>query len=463
MHFGIAGSAHLDILAQVTGDALAIDKVGKVSIEIGGTGANLAINLAKQGHEVKLLTAMSSSPYSMFVMEYLKSMEVTTVIEWNECLPLAAFCAQIDKSGELETAISSMPVSQIEFANDSVESILKYADAIILECNLPVEEISRIIRQAKLINIPTFLSAVSEEKVEKIGHLDRDNLPNAVFMNKREYKRLAKIVGMAGAPVPSLSEHLSCDLIVSNGNSTIEIGYANGDSDNLNVDLVSGLENTLGAGDSLMSSAIHYLMTQGVSWNEAISMSMETVQRVLQKQNCNLGEKSALENALQNLHVKAERDALTGLYNRGAATLLASRMFNESSISGNDLSAIVIDIDNFKLVNDTYGHDIGDLVIVETAIHISNAVRSNDIAARWGGEEFVCLLPGNNIDVAVKVAERIRHSIESGIISPRQITVSIGVASLKSGMKKLEELIKIADQALYSAKQNGRNMVCTYE
>jgi diguanylate cyclase (GGDEF)-like protein len=430
-----------------------------VSIEIGGSGANLAINLAKLDHQTKFLTAMNSSPYSIFVLEYLRSLSVTPIVEWNESLPLAAFCAQLDKNGELESAISSMPVAEIRFSKNSINKITESCDAIILECNLAVSDINRIIRRAKALKIPIYLSAVSEEKVEKIRFIDKENMPDVVFMNKLEYKQLKKTMGMCGAPIPIVAEKLSCDMVVSNGNSDIEIGYRNGESDFVSVTDIAVTGNALGAGDILMSSAIHLITTKKVPLKDAISMSIAQVKEMLKKKNCNLGEQSALENALGRLHQKADRDALTGLYNRGSATLLATRMLNEATANKRDISAIIIDIDHFKLINDTYGHDVGDEVIIRTAQYIHNAVREHDIAARWGGEEFVCMLPDNNAEIALKVAERIRQSIQSGFSSSHQITVSIGVASLCSNMNKFEELIKAADQALYSAKNAGRNTV----
>lgn len=459
MRFGIAGSAHLDILAKVTGDTLAIDKVGTVSIEIGGTGANLAINLSKMNHQAKMLTAMSSSPYSKIVLEYLKNMGVQPVVEWQESLPLAAFCAQLDQDGELETAISSMPVAEIAFSETSINHVTSDVDALLLECNLSVAQINRLLKKAKHLGTQTFLSAVSEEKAVKIGDIDKDNRPSAIFLNRREYKSLTKSIGMSGSPVPYVSEYLGSDLIVTNANSTIEIGYANGDADTLNSAGLKEFENTLGAGDSLMSGAIHYRMTQGSSWPEAIDLAMEMVKRVLNKRNCNLGEQSAIESALNGLHTSAEKDGLTGLYNRATGSRLAEIAFAEARKCGCDLSVIILDIDNFKSINDTYGHDSGDVVIKSTANEINQAVRENDIAARWGGEEFVCILPGAKKSTAKKVAERIRGSIESTIKTPKQVTVSLGVASLNMNTKTVDALIKEADQALYEAKTGGRNRV----
>lgn len=459
MRIAVAGSAHLDILAQVTGDPCAVDKVGRVSIEIGGTGANLAINLANYGHKTSLLTAMSASPYSKIVLDYLKAMNVHPAVEWRDELPLAAFCAQIDAAGDLETAISSMPVAHVEFSEASIESTFDHADAAIVECNLSVEQIEKLVFRARQHSIPVYLAAVSEEKAEKIAKLSAACIPDGIFMNRREFKRVAKSLGMSGAPVLLIAEQLNADLIVTNGKSPIEVAYAAGDADTIDISQIGDVVNQLGAGDSLMSGAIHHRLVHGVSWSTAIEMAKDGVVDVMKQNNCNLGSHSAMEHVLGGLQTKAEKDALSGLFNRGAATQMAVRAFEESRATGQTMAAVILDIDHFKSINDKFGHDVGDKVIQAVANQILQAVRADDIAARWGGEEFVCVLPGANMKSALRVSERIRQSIEVNVKTPRQVTVSVGVAELTTHTESIEELIKQADKALYIAKSCGRNKV----
>ena len=121
----------------------------------------------------------------------------------------------------------------------------------------------------------------------------------------------------------------------------------------------------------------------------------------------------------------------------------------------------MIDIDHFKMINDTHGHDVGDDVIRGTADRLLENVRGNDVAGRWGGEEFLVLLPDTDEHAAMDVAERIRRSIEgmpSGRSTPRlQVTASVGVAVSVNGDR--QDLLLAADVALYAAKSAGRNRI----
>ena len=126
----------------------------------------------------------------------------------------------------------------------------------------------------------------------------------------------------------------------------------------------------------------------------------------------------------------------------------------------------MIDIDNFKKVNDTYGHTIGDEFIKYVADKTAKSVRKADIVCRYGGEEFIVLLPGTDIDTAMMVAERIRKNIESGFVETRKydnlfITSSFGVSHKEDETTNIEEVIHKADEALYLVKSKGKNIVCS--
>jgi two-component system cell cycle response regulator len=158
-------------------------------------------------------------------------------------------------------------------------------------------------------------------------------------------------------------------------------------------------------------------------------------------------------------------DQLTGLHNRRYMTRHLDTLLANSAQSGKPLSFFIMDIDYFKSVNDTYGHDIGDEVLREFASRISANIRGIDLACRFGGEEFVVVMPDTDISFAYTVAERLRQSVEATPFpisrDPHKIriTVSIGMAAALSGNESAEELLRRADQALYRAKREGRNRV----
>ncbi len=150
-------------------------------------------------------------------------------------------------------------------------------------------------------------------------------------------------------------------------------------------------------------------------------------------------------------------DTLTQLYNRHFFDVHLIKEINNALLYQHKLSLIMLDIDHFKQVNDTYGHDIGDLVLAELAIILNDHCRQNDIPIRWGGEEFMVLLPDTDKKGAEKLAERIRCTIEAyDFTTAGHQTASFGVAALTNDYKTL---IKHADNALYKAKESGRNIV----
>lgn len=165
---------------------------------------------------------------------------------------------------------------------------------------------------------------------------------------------------------------------------------------------------------------------------------------------------SLLQKKIGKLKFEVQTDPLTGLFNRrGLATAL--EYIQQMKLS---FSVIALDIDHFKKVNDTYGHDVGDEVIKQLAQQIRTSSREADILCRNGGEEFLMVLPGTDLEIAAQIAERLRKMVaemDRGDID--KITISLGVAAGTSSKNHAEKVLKKADEALYLAKQEGRNRV----
>ncbi len=160
-------------------------------------------------------------------------------------------------------------------------------------------------------------------------------------------------------------------------------------------------------------------------------------------------------------------DPLTGLYNRRYMNTHGRAMVEEAGQRGKALSVLVMDLDYFKKVNDTWGHDAGDEVLREVAARLKKQLRRLDVICRIGGEEFAVLLPGADVRMAQQVAERLRRAVAGQPVKittddgelDLHITISIGLASFEKKEDTLESLLKRADEALYTAKQQGRNRV----
>ena len=209
--------------------------------------------------------------------------------------------------------------------------------------------------------------------------------------------------------------------------------------------------------------ALLFLLTFGpivlfslyISWSSALSARRNFLRCLLDDWNLH---------RFENL---AHTDELTQLYNRRQFVHMAERRIHEWPTPASSC-LLMLDVDYFKKINDAYGHDSGDRVLQVIAGTARKEMRQSDVLARFGGEEFIALLPETHIQDAMIIAERIRQRIQQEYLylkpdQPLSFTVSIGVAELKSHKQQLDELVKQADIALYQAKENGRNCVVRYQ
>lgn len=179
--------------------------------------------------------------------------------------------------------------------------------------------------------------------------------------------------------------------------------------------------------------------------------------------------KMAVTNAMlaesnEKLNQAATTDALTGLMNRRAVLERLHEYWSLSNRNLKPLACIMLDLDRFKSFNDTYGHDVGDQVLKDTANTLSRHIRKGELVSRFGGEEFLILCPEATEQEATVCAQRLRQAVESTVIRrgdlKLKVTASLGVAQRTPDMNSLEDLMRAADQAMYAAKDEGRNRVC---
>jgi diguanylate cyclase (GGDEF)-like protein len=188
--------------------------------------------------------------------------------------------------------------------------------------------------------------------------------------------------------------------------------------------------------------------------NELISLQREIAKKNLE-----------LERLYAEVKEFSITDPLTGLLNRRGFSHRADQEWNHAVRYKRSITAIMFDIDNFKLFNDTYGHAIGDVVLKKVAERSSMQIRNVDILSRYGGEEFCLILPEIPVSKASLVAEKLRKSISKEMETEAgtfYVTISLGLAANKNGEKNLGELLENADKAMYHAKQTGRDRICIY-
>jgi len=172
-----------------------------------------------------------------------------------------------------------------------------------------------------------------------------------------------------------------------------------------------------------------------------------------------------LQEYTYELQYQANHDNLTKLFNRQKFNEELEKEILRENRYQHRLSLIMFDIDDFKVVNDTYGHDVGDIVLIKIANAVKQNVRSTDVFARWGGEEFMMLLPETSIDEAQVIAENVRKSVSAILFEEfdSSVTISLGIAEYIVKKDNKDSFLKHVDIALYEAKKGGKNKVVLYE
>lgn len=440
----VAGSAHLDVLARPDAESVHKDRIGEITFEVGGTGCNVAFDFLHLGCTVRLLTAWCDSPVSKMIEQHI----VQTGVELhNDTIPgrkMAAFVAQMTVAGDLYSAVSSTPVDTHEFDDRRVDDALGDVKCVVVEANLNIRTLAKIAQKARDRGIPVYALAVSEDKVERLAALA--GRINGAFMNKVECDRLMNVLG-ASDPF-EVAEHFAAPLIITRGDLGAVVYSPSGERIRIPAPAIDEPLSLLGVGDAFSVGMIDGLVRHAMDFAAAGRYAEGLVRFIANLESCNPYSMNALNSMVGGLQADAHIDTLTGLVRRGAF----ERGYKRMPAGRNTL--LLIDCDHFKSVNDTVGHDAGDQVLRQVAGIIKASIRANDVACRWGGDEFIVLLSGAEPRDAIACARRMIEATQNAEV--HGVTLSVGMTAAHEG-EALDVAMKRADEAMYQVKRNGKN------
>jgi len=444
------GAVNLDVIADVFSSEEGTDRRGNFTISVGGTAFNVAANLALMDVNVVLITALKKdSLLSSVILEKLKDTGITVEKVYPAKGDSVFLAFRKDKN--LKFAVNSTPIERVVIKSPLLTPDTK---AVFIDFNNSVETIRNVVFNAYKRNVPVFTNLVSETKTPKLLRCPV-NFFNTISCNVKELKCLLKCINHEGytknPSISTLSKKFPQPywLITSDcdGATLWQKGQCLGAVTSPETKVI----NYSGAGDALIAGFLYGRVFYCLTPEEALRFATNTLSLTLKQRHTNpVGSTSGFDASI------LYKDRLTGLPTRAIL----------DTVDLKDYAILVLDIDHFKKINDTYGHKAGDDVLKTFALILKKAIRQSDLAIRWGGEEFVVILHRSSFTDAVKVAERIRKEVEQTEfhvehpVKKIHVTCSIGLsASLNGQQRSFHDVFKEADENLYKAKNSGRNRV----
>jgi diguanylate cyclase (GGDEF)-like protein len=433
----VVGSAHLVVQTEVHATSRAGQ--GQVNISVGGTAYETATCLRQLGATPRLLTAWSASELSRLLGAHISAVGIELLPDEVPGMEIGAEVRLSCLPGHASAHVASMPISTHRFDTARLQQALEDAEALYIDATLSAETILDLGEHAESLSVPIVAFGVAPELVGKLMPLA--GKLTAIVLTREELEQL--LTETDSADPSEIAHRLETMVFLTRGTQGGVIYHADGDRTRVKPPQSDGLEYLQNY--TFAVAAIEMLL-QGHTLQDAANGAYTATLGLSGSAAMNNG----LNRMMESLIDQAEKDPLTGLFTRaGFSSALARSGASQGAI-------MLIDLDNFKQVNDAYGHDIGDFVLQSMADVIKGCIRSGDSASRWGGDEFVIFLSMTDLDRAQIVAERMRSSAASQHLYG--VTLSIGLSLVGDG-EPLPSVVKRADLAMYRAKKSGKNSV----
>lgn len=461
----VVGSAHIDLFADIKGEIDVIDRCGDLTVGVGGTAFNIATNLLSLGMEVSLVTVLKK--HSLFTRIVLSKFEELGLgkegIIFSHTIGEAGFIAH-RHHGELMQAVTSTPIVDVVIDADHYKDAAKDVAFIVIDLNNSVKTIENFMQLGKDV----YLMGVSQPKVQKLLTLNKELVNSAgaikgVFLNRHEAQTLLKKGIGAHTKLTDLTKIMDTLWVVTkdvDGVEVIQHGRILHQMPTFHK--ANNVSSFSGAGDAFAAGFLHarYVI------HTPLELTLKRALAFAGKNVITNHSTAAEGNIIDNVDHVIFHDSMTNLYNR--KFFEEEKAFIESSFknrrrAGDGVAIALFDIDNFKKINDTYGHDMGDVVIKELGGIIRGSIRDHDVPIRFGGEEFLIIFHNANLETATRIANRIREKFQSTVVTHNGhtllTTLSGGVSAYQTWHTDLNETVKAADEALYKAKNNGKNSI----
>ena len=460
-HFLVAGAACLNVLSRArSGSTFQHFREGSTSIEIGGTAANIAIDLAVGGTSTALLTALNRSGFASAISTYLQDARIRVFAVRSQKLGDLVNAIQMDEHGHMVGMIASDALALFDLHESMILRSMEEARCVILDTGLSAKTMERIVAKARSLSLPVAVVVSNEMSAPRM--LDLVARPDVVFMNRREARRIARMVGSSEHDRVALAAALKSDVVVTLGAESGAELVTNGRPTTVGKGAAPAFAagNELGAGDALAAHALLLHFGDGLPLDESVRQALKHAHDLLGHNTTNKGEAGSVERSIRGWQHRAMYDQMTGTLNRHAFDTALTKALADCRAIGAPLSMLLIDLDHLKTINDTQGHHAGDMAIMAIAEAITINV-DRDNVGRLGGDEFACFISGADAQKARDAALAIAHDL-SAASEAVELTASIGVASLLPTDASISAFMKRADEALYQVKRQGRNGVAIH-